>query len=482
MTQENTNQNDFGSVLDQQMDGFRSDFEVGERLTGMVTAVDSKSVFVDVNARSEGILDRGQVTDENGELTVQPGDTIDVYFMGGEDDELRLTTRLSGDTPDSSLVDAFQAGIPVEGRVESERTGGYEIRISNQRAFCPYSQIDIFRNDPGAYIGNKFRFQIIEYDDNGRNLVVSRRQLLQKERDAQKARLKEELTEGAVVEGKITKLMPFGAFCDIGGMEGLIPMRELGWGHTEKAEDVVREGDQVTVVVQEMDWDRERIALSLRKAQGDPWDSVAGKYPVGSRLEGSITKLMPFGAFVELEPGVEGLVHVSKLGAGRRINHPKEVVKEGDLVEVSVESVDVERRRLSLSMENTAGIEDAVAGDEGGAPIVLRVGATVNGVVDGIKDFGVFVRLGANQTGLLHISQVNDIQGRDREGALRHRFPPGSTAEVVIKEMKGDRISLALPGDFRGDPDNDTRTGEFMQDSQGENLGSLGDALEGLDL
>ncbi len=480
MPNETNAKSDFGAFLEQQAGSLRSEFEVGEKLTGTVTAVDRKTVFVDVNARSEGVLDRGELEDENGELTVEPGQQIEVYFMGGEDeDELRLTTRVTGDTADAALWDAYQGKIPVEGRVEKERTGGFEVKVGDASGFCPYSQIDIFRQDAAGYIGERFRFLIIEYDEHGKNLVLSRRQFLEREREAQKGALRERLEVGDLIEGKVTKLMPFGAFVDIGGTEGLIPMRELAWGRTESAEDVVRAGDKVSVKVLEIDWDQERFTLSLRSAQGDPWEEVPSKYVAGARRQGRVTKLMPFGAFVELEPGVEGLIHISKFGTGRRISHPKEVVEEGALVEVSIENIDMERRRISLSMEDTGGIESAIPVPDDD-DVNIQAGQQLQGIVDGIQEFGIFVRLSKNKTGLLHISQL-DVQGRDKAGMLRNMYPEGTEIDVIVQNINGDRISLTTPERYQAGQEQED-VSDYIDETPDEKLGSLGDALDGLNL
>jgi small subunit ribosomal protein S1 len=346
--------NNSGTSFEHHMNRLRTDFEVGEKVRGMVVAIDRSAIFVDIGARSEGIVDRAEFEDADGNLTVEEGQEVEAYYLGTENGEVRLATRFSADSGDAGLYDAFEAGIPVEGRVESERTGGYEVKVGNETGFCPYSQIDMYRQEPTVYLGQKLLFKIIEYDEHGRNLVLSRRELLAEEKERQKQELQERLQVGDVVDGEVTKLMPFGAFVNLGGVEGLIPISELAWSRTDNPEDVVRSGEAVKVLVKDIDWERERISLSLRQAQGDPWMNITQRLIVGQQCQGRVTKLMPFGAFVELEPGVEGLVHISKLGAKRRVNHPKEVVNEGDVVGVTVERIDTEQRRISLTMEDQA--------------------------------------------------------------------------------------------------------------------------------
>lgn len=471
-------ENQFDNVLEKQLNRLRTGFEPGEKVSGVVTAIDPNGVFVDVGARCEGIIDRNELEDKDGNLTVAVGDAVEAYYIEGGEDELQLTTRVTGGADTEILYNAAQAGIPVEGRVESEINGGFEVNVSGHRGFCPYSQIDIYRQEAGLFFGQTLLFDILEFDEHQGNLVLSRRQLLEREREKKKEQLKANLTENEVVDGTVTKLMPFGAFVNLGGVDGLIPISELAWGHTEKPEDVVSVSENVQVLVRSIDWDSERISLSLRHAQGDPWRNLT--YHVGEKVQGKVVRLMPFGAFVELQPGVDGLVHISKLGAGRRVNHPKEVVAEGDKVEVTIEKIDLDERRIGLSMEDTQGADDADMAALGD-PADVQAGAIVNGRVDGIKDFGVFIELPDGRTGLLHVSEIDLGTTRDQEGALKNKFALGSVLQVAIKKIEGNRVSLTLASaapDSAKVGSDDHRS--YMNQSAGENLGSLGDALDGL--
>jgi len=484
MAENSNGASDFGAFLDNGMDALRRGFEVGEQVTGIVTLVDRNSVFVDINARSEGILDRSELLDDEGNVKVKAGDSITAYFLSAKGGEFKLGMSFGAKGDKSGLWDAYQGGIPVDGRVDGERAGGYEVTIAGQKGFCPYSQIDIHRQDPEAYIGEKFRFNITEYDEWGDNLVVSRRKLLEVEREKQQKELQESLAVGDIRDGRVTKLMDFGAFVDIGGVEGLIPMSQLSWSRVDAASDVLSEGDKVKVSILNIEWERGRISLSLKDAQGNPWETAGEKYVTGRKIEGKITKLMPFGAFVALEPGIEGLVHISKLGAGRRIAHPKEVVAEGQTVEVEIESIDLEQRRMSLTMESKRGgqIDAEDVADDTPQPIgEVVVGGRVTGVVQGIKNFGMFISLPGDQTGLLHISQIDYKGGRDAEGWFRNNFPEGSQLEVVIQKMDGGRISLTTASKWDAENTKEDFSG-FMNGGGDGSLGSLGDELGKLNL
>ena len=220
--------------------------------------------------------------------------------------------------------------------------------VAGHRAFCPYSQIAMYRQEGAAYVGQTLQFIVQEYDPEERNIVVSRRALQERERDRKREELKSNLVEGATCKGKVTRIVDFGFFVDLGGAEGLVPLKEISWRRDVKPEDVVKVGDTVEVLVREIDWERNRISLSLRGAETDPFDLVAERSPAGSNVTAKITRLEPFGAFAELEPGVEGLIPISALGNGRRIARPSEVVEVGQEMVLKVESIDRDRRRISL--------------------------------------------------------------------------------------------------------------------------------------
>ncbi|MBN2451318.1 MAG: S1 RNA-binding domain-containing protein [Lentisphaeria bacterium] len=484
MVQKKGSESEFGALFEAHLQRLRTDFAVGDKIQGTITAIDRNSIFVDVGGRCDAILERTELADAEGNCTVQVGDRIEAFCVGQADDTVRLTTRMAGSVAEASLFEAYEAGIPVEGRVLAERKGGYDVQVAGQRGFCPYSQMDLFRREPQAYIGEKFTFLIGEYSDDGSNLILSRRRYLEQEQARKRQELRQTLAVGDLLEGTVTRIMPFGAFVDMGsGVEGLIHVSELGWGRNLKAEDVLSVGQAVTVSVTALDWDNDRVGLSLRHAQADPWETLAtdGRYAPGRRCEGTVTKVMPFGAFVELEPGIEGLVHVTRLGAGRRVKHPSEVLSEGDRVEVSILDLDSERRRLALSMDDTLGDleeREGEAGEPGDGAV--RPGARLKGRVEGHRDFGVFVKLPGGLTGLLHISQV-EIKGSSNPGrALFRMFPPDSEVDVVVRGLDGKRISLTLPATLEREAA-EQELHDF-QDGGGGKLGSMSGLFDGLNL
>jgi small subunit ribosomal protein S1 len=331
--------------------------EPGQKLTARVLKVSAEWIFIDTGQKGEGVVDRKEFLDLDGNITVKEGDNITAYFLSSSHGEMSFTTRLGGGASGGAqLEDAWRSGVPVEGLVEKEIKGGFEIKLGGTaRAFCPFSQVALRRVDNAeSLIGTRLTFRITDYAENGRNIVVSRRSLLEEEQRRLKDEAQAGIEEGMTVSGTVITLQDFGAFVDIGGLEGLIPISEIGWSRVKDVRDVLSVGQQVQVVVKSIDREKDRISLSLKDTLADPWDQVAQLYPEGSFHAGSVSRLAPFGAFVTLASGVDGLLHISKLGAGKRINHPREVLKEGENVEVRIESFDRANRRLSLALAGVA--------------------------------------------------------------------------------------------------------------------------------
>jgi small subunit ribosomal protein S1 len=338
--------------------------EPGEKVEARILKISGDWVFLDIGRKGEGVLDRKELLDADGNLTVSEGDVVTAWFLSSARNEMRFTTKLGGGPAGSAqLEDAYRNGIPVEGFVEKEIKGGYEVKIGGStRAFCPFSQISLGRaDDRTQFIGRHLPFRVTEYGEGGRNIVLSHRAILEEERRRQREQLRETLQEGMTVRGTVTSIRDFGAFVMVDGIEGLIPISEIGWGRVEEVGDVLAVGQEVEVVVKKLDWENDRFSFSLKETLADPWERVAEQFPVGTYHKGVVARLAPFGAFVTLGAGVDGLIHISRLGAGKRINHPREVVKEGERVEVKVEAVDRENRRLSLSLAELSREEEEAA-------------------------------------------------------------------------------------------------------------------------
>jgi len=327
--------------------------EPGQRVDAQIADITSDWVFLDIGGKSEGALDKKELLDETGDFTLKVGDTVTAYFLASRNNERLFTTRItSGQAGRNFLEHAWRGEIPVEGLVEKEIKGGFQVKIPGDTlAFCPYSLMGLRRvEDSSEYVGKRMSFIIAEYSEEGRNVILSNRAILQAELRAKKEALKEELREGMTVKGTVASIQKFGAFIDISGVQGLLPISEIGWARVDDVHDVLSVGQELELVILSLDWEKDRMSFSLKATLPDPWDRVEGKYPAGSSHVGTVARLTKFGAFVTLEGGVDGLIHISKLGGGKRLNHPGEVLEQGQSVEVTVETIDLEKNRLSLKL------------------------------------------------------------------------------------------------------------------------------------
>jgi small subunit ribosomal protein S1 len=335
--------------------------KIGDQVQGRVVSIQGDSVFVDLGGKTEGIIEREELTDADGGLSVQIGERIS-SVVSGKDEATgtlllgsRHAKRMHGS---EALQQAYEAQSPVEGHITGTTKGGLEVEMAGTRAFCPASQIDLgYVDDLQSFVGQRLAFRITKYE-MGRhaNLVVSRRVLLEEEQRALAAQTRARLEVGAVLQGKVTSLQNYGAFIDLGGIEGLVHVSELAFGRIEHPKELLSVGQEVEVSVlriEKTDNPRhpEKISLSIRALEKDPWSEVETNFPVGRQVSGTVSRLQPFGAFIELVPGVEGLAHISELVTGRRISHPQEVLKVGDRVQVKVLSIDPEKRRIGLSLK-----------------------------------------------------------------------------------------------------------------------------------
>lgn len=358
---EDTNEDEnFADLLEQSLAGIKP-LTPGQQIEAKVLQIGDQWIFLDVGQKGEGVLDARELHDDEGQLTVTAGDRVKVFFLSRAGGELQFTTRIGGGTAGhAQLEEAWRNRIPVEGRLEKEVKGGYEIRLpGNVRAFCPFSQLGLRREENAAeLVGQSFSFQIAQYAEQGRNIVVSHRAILEEERREQRDALKQTLKEGMVVNGTVTAIREFGAFVDIGGLEGLLPISEISYGRVANIEEVLHIGQELQVAVKSCDWEADRFSFSLRDTLADPWSKVGILYTDGSTHTGTVARLTDFGAFVTLEEGIDGLIHISKLGAGRRVSHPREVLEVGQQLLVTVEQADIEQRRISLAPTG-AGAENA---------------------------------------------------------------------------------------------------------------------------
>ena len=471
---------DMESLMSAEAEQVTQEFNGGEKVTGTVTLISSSSVFVNIKAKSEGILPKAEFLDNDGQLTVAVGDEIEAYYINDFGGEITLTTKMSGEALIASLGDAFANQIPVEGKVSEERKGGFTVTLAaGLDAFCPFSQIYRVRSEGAQHVGQTYTFVITKLGD--RDCVVSRRAILEKEAELRKVELQEELEEGDIVEGTIRNIASFGVFVDLGGVDGLVPMSELSWKRNFDASELVSIGDKVTVRIRGLDWEKDRILLSLRAANDNPWDNI-DNYHTSTPYKATVTALKDFGAFLELEPGIEGLLHISKIGAGRHLTHADEELSVGDEVEVYIDSIDFEGQRISLNLEPS---QTAEGHDKSGVPSghsnAVVVGNTLTGVVDSVKNYGAFIKLNDKKSGLLHVSTLDLPKGANVTKALEERFTEGAEIEVEVQRIESGRISLCLPGMNAAAEDRQAVQSYIKSHAKDSNsFGSIGGLFDGL--
>jgi len=325
----------------------------GQRVEAVFVKITPEWVFIDVGGKHEGYLDRREFLDSEGNVTVKEGEVLKAYFLSSQHNEKLFTTKVgAGEAGRAFLEDAFKGGIPVEGSVEREVKGGFEIKVAGDtRGFCPFSQMGLFRiATPADWVGRRLAFKILEFGERGRNVVLSHRAILEEEQNKRKEELKLTLKEGMLVKGTVVSIQKFGAFVELGGVQALIPISEITWEHVTDISSHLTVGQEVEAVILRLDWDKDRISLSLRSNLPDPWERLEKEFPEGSSFTGTVARLTKFGAFVTVLPGVDGLIHISRLGRGKRITHPSEVLKEGESVAVKIEKIEKESKRISLAL------------------------------------------------------------------------------------------------------------------------------------
>ncbi|MBR5646829.1 MAG: S1 RNA-binding domain-containing protein [Treponema sp.] len=337
-------------------------FNIGDSLETVVVAVTDSTVFVDLSAKSEGIVDAAEFKDEDGNISIKEGDKIKVFFTGEVRGEMRFTSKIGGSSADDTMIEnAFKGAIPVEGHVEKEIKGGYEIKLGSKRAFCPYSQMGFKdKKEPSEYVGKTMSFIITEYKNDGKDILVSNRKIGESEYASNIGKIASQITEGAVVDAVVESLEKFGAFVNIMGFRALLPISEMSLDRVVNAGDVLEKGQEIKVKVIHADWKNERVSVSLKALMKDPWEDAAIKFPVGTKIDGKISRIADFGLFVNLDKGIDGLVHISELDDVSANTNLKKVYKIGQEISVVVEKIDIASKRISL-VPATSKEQDATA-------------------------------------------------------------------------------------------------------------------------
>ncbi|MEO1231084.1 MAG: S1 RNA-binding domain-containing protein [Myxococcota bacterium] len=445
----------------------------GQVIFAKVVGFTADSVFVDVGAKAEGVIAKSELADEEtGELDLKEGDKIEARIRKIDGGTVILTKVLPHQSLKNreELREAHRQGIPVEARVTGQNKGGYDVELNGLRAFCPASQIDLRPSKDTVYVGNKYPFKITEFKDGGKNIVVSRRAVLLEENQRRAKETLATLNPGDIVDGVVTSVRDYGAFVDIGGIEGLVHMSEISHGHIGKPSDKLKKDFLVKAKVLKIEDGKKagekKISLSMKALEEDPWERAQAEIREGMKVRGHVARIQSFGAFVEIFPGVDGLVHVSNMKLGERVSNPNDVVKKGEEVEATVISVDWQKKRIGLSLAKTP----AELANE------LRKGSVVEGTIDKIESFGLFVKLPNDARGLVPAAETGTQRGSD----LSKEFKVGDKAKVTILDVdaKNGKIRLSIRAAKQAEERAEFEGFLGSGKDKGKGLGTLGDLFK----
>ncbi|OCC15542.1 SSU ribosomal protein S1p [Dissulfuribacter thermophilus] len=418
-------------------------YHPGQIIQGKVVRVGNETVLIDIGYKSEGQVPAREFIDEEDKVCVQPGDTIEVLLerWDPEEGQLRLSfVKALRRTLWNDVMEAYENGTPVKGKIVNRVKGGMSFQIGKRPAsllaFLPLSQLDLGPvKDPNDYLNQECECLIIKCNRKRQNIVVSRRILLEKEREAKRKETLATLEEGQVREGVVKNITDYGAFVDLGGIDGLLHVTDMSWGRVDHPSKLLKVGDTITVKVLSFDKEAGKVSLGIKQLTEDPWSRVDEKYPEGSKVTGSVVSLTDYGAFVELEEGVEGLIHVSEMSWTRKIRHPKQMLAVGDMVEAVVLKVDKDAKRISLGLKQVEPNPWDVVEER------YPVGTVIEGTVKNVTDFGVFVGIAEGIDGLVHVS---DLSWNKRIKHPKELYKKGQTIQAVVLNIDREKERFSL--------------------------------------
>jgi small subunit ribosomal protein S1 len=413
-------------------------FAEGEVVTGRIISVDKDYVLVDIGYKSEGQIRIQEFVDETGNINAEIGDSVEVMVEWWDDEEERVILskeKAAKVKVWEEIKKSYEEDGSVEGIIQARVKGGFSVDIGVP-AFLPGSQADLrpIRN-LDELVGKTFTFKILKYNRKRSNIVLSRRVILEQERDAKRAATLAAISEDKVVEGVVKNITEYGVFVDLGGVDGLLHITDISWGRVKHPSELFSVGDNITVKILNLDIDRERVSLGMKQLTQDPWSTATEKYPVDSRITGKVVSLTDYGAFVELEEGIEGLIHVSEMSWTRKIRHPSKVVSVGEEVEAIVLDIKPENRRISLGMKQVVPNPWDVISEK------YPVGTTIEGKIKNITDFGLFIGIDEGIDGLVHIS---DISWTKRIKHPSELFKKGETVQAIVLDIEKDQERFSL--------------------------------------
>jgi small subunit ribosomal protein S1 len=464
------NEKSFAEMLDAYSPGHDAEVGIGDKIRGKIVSIGRDSVFIDTGSKIDGVVDKAELLDKNGQLALQEGDILELYVVALSEEEIKLSKAVSGIGGLHMLKEAYEKAAPVEAKFLETCKGGLRVEVLQRKAFCPISQVSLdFVEDPAEYVGKTFDFLITTLEENGKNIVVSRRALLAREQEKARKAFYETLSVGNVMNGTVTRIMPFGAFVKLSeGVEGMVHVSEISWSKAAKSETMVKVADTVQVKVISIEPDKKRgqlkIGLSMKQLTEDPWESAGENFHEGQKILGTVTRCTNFGAFVEVAAGIEGLVHISELSYKKRVLKPEDEVSIGETVSVLIKEVDLAKRRISLSIRDAEGDPWVDVSEK------YKAGQALEGILEKKEKFGYFITLEPGITGLLPKSNIRRLS----EPSVVEKLKEGDLIPVLIESINpAERKMTLAPGNTA-----DEQNWQTFTNRSNSSMGSLGEKLQ----
>ena len=428
---------DMGELIEQSLKGIQQ----GEVVVGTIIEIAKEYVVVDIGYKSEGQIQIHEFTNQNGEITAKVGDTVDVLLerLETEDGDIVLSKEKAAKIKVwDDIHEAYNDNTPLKGKIIARVRGGFTVDITGIHAFLPGSQVDLRPvRDMSTMMNKVFEFRVLKYNKRRGNVVVSRRALLEELRNIQREETLKKIQEVDIMEGAVKNITDFGAFIDLGGLDGLLHITDMSWGKVNHPSEILTIGDEITVKILNFDSEKKRVSLGLKQLVPDPWLTAAERYPMGAKVTGRVVSLTDYGAFIEVEPGIEGLIHLSEMSWTRKIRHPSQVLNVGDEIEAVVLDIKPEERRISLGLKQVDPNPWDVIGEK------YPIGTIIEGRIKNITDFGVFIGIDEGIDGLVHIS---DLSWSQRVKHPSDIFKKGQViqAKVLKIDKENERFSLSV--------------------------------------
>ncbi len=432
---------DFAAILEDYLEKDFLDIEDGNIVKGKVVKIDPEKVLVDVNFKSEGQIPIEEFRDSDGNLDIKEGDEIEVYVIHKNDLEGTIAlsykrARKMRVLDELEKIQENNANVP--GKIVKRIKGGYTVEVMGIEAFLPGSHVDLRPvPDMDALVGEHFDFRVLKINRKRSNVIVSRRVILEEEREKRRKELLETLEEGSVVKGKVKNITDYGVFIDLGGLDGLLHITDMSWKKIRHPKEMVQLGDTLELMVLHYDREEQKVSLGLKQLVPNPWENIHEKYPEGKRVTGKVTNIVDYGAFVELEPGVEGLVHISEMSWTRKLKHPSQMVQLGDEVEVVVLSIDAEKKRISLGMKQVKPNPWDIVSEK------YPEGTVIEAPIKNITDFGIFVGIEEGIDGLIHVSDISWTKKIHHPGEL-YKTGDIVRAKVLVVDKENEKFTLGI--------------------------------------